>query len=234
MDFQLATSGFPRAIRPRNFSRICSSFLTRRRLKPLNVGVRYQFDDSAILEKLGSSGVKLDFDVQYIGQAYGDEGSRTAMDRLKKHETLQKISLEGVKAGHRLEVLLLEPVTANRVITVFNPKAENKEDGAGRISAGLDKLFGTTEKERISLYEAALIRYFQPPYNSKFKDSFPSTNMALLKECYNKDFSAVIADVGFDELPYGLFSASVETRHHHIATHNLQSDADRKVFFLGK
>ncbi|WP_441252090.1 hypothetical protein AB8A28_09130 [Tardiphaga sp. 71_E8_N1_1] len=34
--------------------------------------------------------------------------------------------------------------------------------------------------------------------------------MALLKECYSKDFSAVIADVGFDERPYELFSASVD------------------------
>ncbi|MCK1641473.1 hypothetical protein IVA95_28990 [Bradyrhizobium sp. 157] len=30
------------------------------------------------------------FDIQYIGQAYGADGSRNALDRLRKHETLQK------------------------------------------------------------------------------------------------------------------------------------------------
>lgn len=194
-------------------------------------GKQFEFKSDEIHQSLRRSGVDLNFDVQYIGQAYGDEGSRTAFERLKKHETLQKISLEGVKEGHRLEVLLLEPVTANRVITLFNPKAENNDDSAGRIAAGLDKLYNTTEQERISLYEAALIRYFKPPYNSKFKDSFPSTNMKLLKECYDKDFSAVIAEVGADELPFELCSNSVQVKHNHIATHDLHDDASRQVFF---
>ncbi|KAA0070019.1 hypothetical protein CIW50_27815 [Tardiphaga sp. P9-11] len=194
-------------------------------------GGKYEFKNEELFKALRQSGINVNFDVQYIGQAYGDEGSRTAFERLKKHETLQKISLEGVKAGYRLEVLLLEPVAGNRVITLFNPKAENKADGADRIAAGLDKLFDTTEKERISLYEAALIRYFKPPYNSKFKDSFPSTNMKLLKECYDKDFAAVIAEVGFDELPYELCSDSVEAKHKHFATHDLHDDASRQVFF---
>lgn len=197
-------------------------------------GTKYEFKDNEVYNALRRSGVDVNFDVQYIGQAYGDEGSRTAFERLKKHETLQKISLEGVKAGHRLEVLLLEPVPANRIITVFNPKAENKEEGENRITAGLDKLFGTTEKERISLYEAALIRYFKPPYNSKFVDSFPSTNMQLLKECYDKDFASVIAEIGFDELSYELLSSSVEPSHHHIASHDLHDDAARQVFFSDK
>jgi hypothetical protein len=194
----------------------------------------YAPGDSDILAKLRSTGVRLDFDVQYIGQAYGDEGSRTALDRLRKHETLQKIALEGIKEGHRLEVLLLEVVPANRIITVFNPKAEERKTGEERIKAGLDKLFRTTEKERISLYEAALIRYFKPPYNSKFKESFPSTNMTVLKDCYNKDFSAVIAEIGFDELPYELFSNHIEAQNHHIAGYDLHDETDRKVFFSYK
>jgi hypothetical protein len=35
------------------------------------------------------------FEVKYVGQAYGQDGSRNAIDRLLKHETLQKNSAQG-------------------------------------------------------------------------------------------------------------------------------------------
>ena len=55
--------------------------------------------------------------------------------------------------------------------------------------------------------------------------------MKLLNECYKKDFSAVIAEITIDELPYKLFSKSVPPKHSHIANHNLHTDNERKVFF---
>jgi hypothetical protein len=195
-------------------------------------GPRGWVSDDDIFQKMSRTHDCLHFDIQYIGQAYGEDGSRSALDRLLKHETLQKIAVNGVPEGYRLELLLLEVVPGTRVITVFNPKAEDKTQGAGRIKAGLDKLFGTDEKERVSLFEAALIRYFRPPFNSKFKDSFPSTNMKVLKDCYDKDFSAVIAEVGFDgKLAYKLFSGEVAAKDHHMASFNLSTEGDRAVFF---
>ena len=194
-------------------------------------GNRFGPSPEEIFRKARSQGAPLDFNVQYIGQSYGSEGSRNALDRLKKHETLQKISLQGVPDGYRLELLLLEVLPATTLFTVFNPKAENNNQGEARIAAGLDKLFGTNEKERISLFEAAFIRYFRPAFNERFKDSFPSTNMAALKDCYDKDFSAVIAEIGFDDLPYRLFSGEITPRDHHIASHDLHSQESRKVFF---
>src|SRR5262249_3343054 len=149
------------------------------------------------------------FKVLYIGQAYGDDGSRNAIDRLKKHETLQKIALQGVPEGYRLELLLLEVMPNTTVVTMFNPWAKEKDDGSKRIGFGLDKLFGTNEEEQIALYEAALIRYFQPKFNKTFKESFPSTRMRILRDCYDKDFSTVVAEINCDRLPYDLFSESV-------------------------
>jgi hypothetical protein len=184
-----------------------------------------------IFQKIAHTHDCLRFDIQYIGQAYGADGSRNALDRLRKHETLQKIALQGVPDGYRLELILLEVVPGTRVITVFNPKAEDQTQGGERIKAGLDKLFGTDEKERVSLFEAAFIRYFRPTFNEKFKDSFPSTNMKVLQDCYAKDFSAIIAEIGFDELPYKLFSDQVEVKDHHMASFNLSTEEDRAVFF---
>lgn len=171
------------------------------------------------------------FEVLYIGQAYGKDGSRNALDRLLKHETLQRISVKGVPADRRLTLLMLEIEPGNRMIAFMNPWAENKEDGSARISAGLDKLFGTSDAERVTLYEASLIRHFQPPFNKEFKESFPSTNLKVLADCYDKDFSALISEICIDELPFKMTSDAVPPSQYHTAKFNLHEDEARQVFF---
>lgn len=161
----------------------------------------------------------------------GEDGSRHALDRLKKHETLQKIAVKGIPEGCSLTILMLAIEPANQLITMFNPWAKDKSQGSDRIKKGLDKLFETNEAERTTLYEASLIRYFQPPFNKEFKNSFPSTNLKVLADCYDKDFSAVAAEISIDELPFWLFSAAVERKPYHIAKHDLHTDAARRVFF---
>lgn len=96
---------------------------------------------------------------------------------------------------------------------------------------GLDKLFETTEAERTSLFEASMIRYFKPEFNTIFKDSFPSTNLKTLADCYDKDIATVVAEICIDELPFRLFSDAVAAAPYHIARHDLHKDEDRQVFF---
>lgn len=181
--------------------------------------------------RLSSELKTINFEVKYIGQAYGQDGSRNAIDRLLKHETLQKIALKGVPDGYRLSLLLLAVQPNNRLITTINPFAKNHDVGSARIESGLEKLFNTSEEERISLYEAALIRYFYPEFNKDFKDSFPSTNLKILRDCYNKDFCTLVAEICIDELPFRLWSQAVEPAPCHIAKHDLHKDEDRRMFF---
>ena len=194
-------------------------------------GSKYWPNPNDVQLRLSLLSKVIDFDVKYIGQAYGKDGSRNALDRLLKHETLQKISLRGIPETHRLTLLLLTIIPNSMLFTAFNPFAKNKDDDGSRIRAGLDKLFGTDEQERITLYEASLIRYFSPEYNLEFKNSFPSTNLKVLQDCYDKDFSAVVAEICIDELPFRLKSDCVKPAMHHIAKHDLHKDQDRKSFF---
>lgn len=173
----------------------------------------------------------MEFNVKYIGQAYGKDGSRNALDRLLSHETLQKISLRGVPDGYQLRALLVQVQPNNQIVTQFNPRAEIKDSGDLRIRSGLDKLFGTDEKERVSLYEAAMIRYFQPEFNKEFKNSFPSTNLTVLQDCYGKDFTGVVGEFYLDPFPFQLCSEKVESKVHHIAYFDLHKASDRKSFF---
>lgn len=194
-------------------------------------GETYVWSHDTAVQRLNNEQDAIGFEVLYIGQAYGKDGSRNALDRLLKHETLQKIAVKGIPDGYRLTLLLLETQPATTMFTIFNPWAKEKDQGAQRISKGLDKLFNTSEAERITLYEASLIRYFQPKYNKEFKDSFPSTNMKVLADCYDKDFAALTAEICIDELPFKMFTNAVPAKQHHIAKHDLHDKKARKVFF---
>lgn len=187
--------------------------------------------DDEIAERLNNEHDAIRFNVLYIGQAYGTDGSRNALDRLLKHETLQRIAIKGVPADRRLTLLMLAIESGNRMITFMNPWADNTDDGGARISAGLDKLFGTSEAERVTLFEASLIRHFQPPFNKEFKDSFPSTNLKVLADCYDKDFSALISEICIDELPFKMLSDAVAPSQYHTAKIDLHQDEARQVFF---
>ena len=171
------------------------------------------------------------FEVQYVGQAYGKNGSRKAIDRLRRHEKLQEISLKGAPEGYQLEVILFEVQPNTSIMTVFNPFAKNDKTSKSRIKSGVDKLYDTTEIERITLYEASFIRYFEPCYNKEFKNSFPSTRMKILKDCYDKDFSAITAEIYFDDFYYSIFSQKQKAKKYHCSNINLHSSQEREMFF---
>lgn len=198
-------------------------------------GGRYSPDRGQLFVDLGKMVGGLNFEVKYIGKGYGKSGSRSAIDRLMKHEKLQEIAIKGVPAGQTLAILMLKVEPSTTLVTYMTPNSKNSDDGDTRIQAGLEKMKSTTEKEMVSIYEAALIRYFYPEYNFQLKDSFPSTDLGMLKDCYDKDICSVIAEISIDELPYNMFSEKIKPKQMHTASYYLNQDEDRKVFFgLGK
>lgn len=184
----------------------------------------------AIVNQLGP----IPFEVLYIGQAYGSDGERNVIDRLKKHETLQKISLQEQTEDAQLQIITLE-LSENRINSVINPFAKSKGDDQfkARLKMGLDKLENTSEAERVTLFEAAFIRYFQPEYNVRLKYSFPSTNLKMLQDCYDKDFQSLVAEICFDDFHYSLRSKTIAptSANDHFAKYDLHTAQNRKSFF---
>lgn len=192
---------------------------------------RFWFNSEAIYYEISKQYGSIDCEVLYVGQAYGKDGRRNAVDRLKKHETLQKIALSGIPEGRFLHLFLIQVNKSSRLCTVFNPHAKNKEQGGERIEAGIDFAFDVSEAELVTLFEASIIRYFQPRYNKEFKDSFPSSNMKCLSRCYDKDISAIISEIVFENTPIVFFSNSVKAKVEHVAKFDLHKEEDRKTFF---
>jgi hypothetical protein len=85
----------------------------------------------------------LGFDVLYIGQAFGDDGSRNALDRLKKHETLQKIAAKvkatGVSTWGPEDVVRLKRGTPAKISYMF---VQSGWKGSASSNAVLSRRFG--------------------------------------------------------------------------------------------
>lgn len=174
----------------------------------------------------------LPFNVLYIGQAFGTDGSRNALERLQKHEKLQEIALkqrEVVPNNHRLSTLLLEMERNTELVTMFNSFAQSGDNTYERILNGLKKLDETTEAEKTTLYEASLISHFQPRFNKEFKDSFPSTNMKVLTGCYERDITAIIANLA-PNAEFQVCSDIVSPKKEHVIQIDLHDDKARRVF----
>jgi len=184
-----------------------------------------------IAHQLYSRFGKPDFSIQYIGQAYGTDGSRAALDRLGKHETLQKMAITGAPEGYQLQVLLIEVYSATEVLTKINSFVGDRNSYDKQYRAREEKILGTTAVERIALYEASLIRYFKPKYNVLFKDSFPSTNHKILLDCYEKEFCQIAAEFTFDDMPITLSSPTIHPAETHFVLYDLQTAKKRKAFF---
>ncbi|TCV82586.1 MULTISPECIES: hypothetical protein [Methylomonas] len=115
-------------------------------------------------------------EVLYIGQAFAG-GNRSAFERLQSHSTLQKILAEAAYESPESETFVAtfqyEPY---RVMTLFDGKAKEviaDERDIGRFYSIMDRPL--KKSQQVSLAEAALIRYFEPRYNTIYKANFPSS-----------------------------------------------------------
>lgn len=173
-----------------------------------------------------------DLEVLYVGQAYAD-GKRSAIDRLKSHSTLQKILADTQYNMPDDETFVLTfEYAPYRVVTMFDGRASNpikgESDEKRFISIFENPL---TQHQQICLAEAGLIRYFQPKYNEIYKESFPASNLKILSECYDLDFSALAVEIDTEELGFNLYSKSTTPNHHHIAQFDLFNPSERLSFF---
>ena len=170
--------------------------------------------------------------VLYVGQSYAG-GHSSAFDRLRKHDTLQKILATTAYESPSSEILVLTvEYLPPRMISMMNGMDKSlirDERDKKRFYKALDA--GFSKKLQISLVEAALIRYFQPKYNTVYKKKFPSRDLKVLQECYQYDFSSLAVEFDTSELRMVTYSDVVAPRDHHIANFMLTDDAARTEFF---
>lgn len=198
-------------------------------------GVEIGSGKTALL--LASAGTQywkhLDLEVLYVGQSYGSDGSRNAFERLKNHSTLQGIYAEAIRKSPDQDIwLILCSFEEQTVMSFDGTQSEygtTLEEDEAHAKKFLHK--GVSEQQRINFTEAALIKYFQPEYNQKYKNTFPNPAHSTYSECYDLDINMVIAEIGSDHLGCRLWSPHVKANWTHFCQFTLNSTEERKSFF---
>lgn len=154
----------------------------------------------------------LDFEVLYIGQAYGFDGKRTALDRLSSHSTLQKIYSEAMSRNPDSEIwIMLASFEQNKITSMngmVNMPQENDAEDIQRAVKFMNSENEFTDKQTINFTEAALIKTFLPQYNKEYKDSFPNPAHSSYSECYDLDVNSIVVETDTRESRRWLYSES--------------------------
>ena len=174
----------------------------------------------------------LNLEVLYVGQSYGNQGLRLASERLQNHSTLQLIYYETMSFFPDKEIWLLLLCFKDLLMMRFDGTEKfafsNEED-----IKHTQRIIHTrvTEQQRINFTEAALIRYFEPPYNKIFKNQFPEPSHRTYSECYKLDFNAVSVEVETERIQCMLYSEKVLPKWIHNPRFSLYNSEERKSIF---
>lgn len=180
----------------------------------------------------------IDLNILYVGQSYGVNGARTAPQRLKEHSTLQNIYAAASQNNPDREIWLAlfsfkqAGITKFDGVTKFKAKDRNKDKERTirffeQMNSG-----GISERQFINFTEAALIRYFSPPYNEIYKDSFPDPAHVTYTECYDLDVNLVNVEIGsFSAMNLIFFSEKVPRKKRHFAEFVLHNKEQRINMF---
>lgn len=176
----------------------------------------------------------IDLEVLYIGQAYGDEGSRNAVDRLKSHSTLQQVYFESSKLNPDSEIWLVlfhleDPGLLITIDGTDTDTATSDAEDTEHMRQALND--SVAEQVLVNFAEAALIKYFQPEYNAHFKDVFPSPAHKTYAQCYDIDANSLILEIQTEQVHTRLFSKAAPASWIHMHTFPMHDSEDRKAMF---
>jgi hypothetical protein len=178
---------------------------------------------------------RMDCEIIYIGKSFGKNGERNAIQRLKSHSTLQEIQSE----------LLFDPPIKDLAITLweFTPQLISSFDGRSKeyekseeedmqhMKGILNAQAIKVNDQIINITEAALINYFKPDYNEKFKDNFPDIEHVGYRHYYDLDYNSLLVEIDTDTIVSKIFSKERAYPHFGAIEYNLHPENIRKSMF---
>ncbi|MED2847052.1 hypothetical protein [Bacillus toyonensis] len=183
---------------------------------------------------LDTSSHYMDAEIVYIGQSFGKEGERDASDRLKSHSTLQEIQSDILFEEPDNDIALVLFEFTPIMLASFDGRTKQfekslEEDTAHFLNAIAQPPLVLT-KSIVTITEAALIHYFKPKYNDKFKNNFPDPEHAY-KEFYELDYNSILVELGLDAIKTNLFSKEKEYNPFESIRYTLHPENIRKSMF---
>lgn len=177
----------------------------------------------------------LDLEVLYIGQSLDTSDNTPLKKRLLNHNKLQKINSEAIKNNPDKEIyLLLASFVQNNIIHAPSNVKLTKEDEEKDFQKLLHLIKNPSQftlNQRTNFTEAALIKYFKPEYNEKFKFNFPDKTHNTYTECYELDINMVSVEVDTENIGHYLYSSHANKTYHHTARYHFHNSKDRRKMF---
>jgi hypothetical protein len=175
----------------------------------------------------------LSLEVLYVGQAFGSNGERIAPERLKSHSTLQGIYAEAQQNNPDMDIwITLFSFKMQPLFSIDGTQKEysttTEEDDLHRKKVIKSEI---TEQQQINFTEAALIRYFEPEYNSTYKNTFPNYAHSTYSKCYDLEINTVNIELHTTDLKCALWSKKAKPRDIHFCTFPMYRREDRKAMF---
>jgi hypothetical protein len=174
----------------------------------------------------------LDLKVEYVGQSFGKEGDRQAVERLLNHKTFQRILVEIPEhTPNREVVVILFAFTGYDKIGAIGPWGV--EDHGVPIEEQVERLLAEDYDLRVTtnVAEATLIRYFSPVYNTMYRERFPARNHVILETPYARDVNSIGVDFNTVDLGVRMCSEVVEPSWVHAIAYPLHSREERMAMF---
>lgn len=123
-----------------------------------------------------------EFEIEYIGQSYAKDGHRTAQERLKSHQTLQRVISDASKDG----ILDINLFLFGADISCIDNETLCGDESPIFI---IDDVDNNITSEHINLFEAYLINSFKPKYNKNFIDGeVPSNEHTSYKKVMEEEY----------------------------------------------
>jgi hypothetical protein len=175
----------------------------------------------------------LDTEVLYIGQSYGTGGSRTALDRLGSHSTLQKILSEMSFSEEIRDISLSLWEFTPRLFASFDGISKKYEKNKDEDTAHMKQILREEQQynQIINITEAALINYFKPVYNDKFKNNFPLITHNGYKYYYDLDYNSVLVEIDQETINGKVYSPYRSYTWFHDIKYGLHPENIRKSMF---
>jgi hypothetical protein len=172
-----------------------------------------------------------DIEIMYVGQSFGN-----LRNRISKHEKIKNIALRIIRESSNEDVFLFcTAIKANDNVTGFITQ-DTEVDVSTASLKKLQKKAGkrVSMQQQVTLYEASLIKYFQPEFNTEYKDTFPGLGYTSYNQIYATDFNYISAAfvVPDDEIPVRVWSQHIdEPAFAHSVYFPLKTVAEKKSLF---
>lgn len=173
---------------------------------------------------------EFDLEVLYVGQAFGKDGNRITVDRLRTHEKAQRIYFDTQQKFPDHEVWFLAATFQPLLMTMFKPWG-NVDPNAFESDLAAQQTVEETPisfDQQITITEAALIRYFNTREYNKEYLNFPAQEHASYDELYKLDFNSAGFEFTTESIYTRLWSQEVAPSFLHYQSFFLHSDTDRK------